>query len=231
MKFGVVIFPGSNCERDCYHIIKNVLHQPVEYIWHADKDLDDFTCIILPGGFSYGDYLRAGAIAHFANIMEKIKEFAENGGYVIGICNGFQVLTESGLLPGALQRNRDLKFICKDVNLRVENTKTPFTFRYKKGQVINIPIAHMEGNYTVDKKTLTKMKKRDQIIFRYCNPEGEIDEESNPNGSISNIAGICNSKKNVLGMMPHPERVSESVLGCEDGVQIFLAALESMLKV
>ncbi|MBU0686609.1 MAG: phosphoribosylformylglycinamidine synthase subunit PurQ [Candidatus Margulisbacteria bacterium] len=231
MKFGIVIFPGSNCERDCYHVIKNVLHQPVEYIWHADTELADFSCIILPGGFSYGDYLRAGAIAHFANIMEKIKEFAENGGYVIGICNGFQILTESGLLPGALQRNRDLKFICKNIPLRVENTKTPFTSRYQEGQVVNIPVAHMEGNYTVDKKKLASMKKSGQIIFRYCNAEGEVDEASNPNGSIANIAGICNRKKNVIGMMPHPERVSEKELGCDDGVHIFLAILENMLKV
>ncbi|MFA4858640.1 MAG: phosphoribosylformylglycinamidine synthase subunit PurQ [Candidatus Margulisiibacteriota bacterium] len=229
MKFGIVIFPGSNCERDCFHAIKNVLKQPVEYIWHADTALDDFTCIILPGGFSYGDYLRAGAIAHFAPIMENIKKFAEGGGYVLGICNGFQILTESGLLPGALQRNQNLKFICKNTKLRVENIKTPFTARYKEGQVITIPIAHMEGNYIADKETLAKLKKNEQIIFRYCNEKGEVDAASNPNGTLENIAGIANKRKNVLGMMPHPERVSEKVLGGEDGVHIFKSVLEKML--
>jgi phosphoribosylformylglycinamidine synthase len=229
MKFGIVIFPGSNCERDCFHIIKDVLHQPVEYIWHADTNLKDFTCIILPGGFSYGDYLRAGAIAHFANIMEKIKKFAEEGGYVLGICNGFQILTEAGLLPGALQRNQNLKFICKNVKLRVENKQTAFTARYKENQVVTIPIAHMEGNYTADRNALAKMKKNHQIIFRYCDANGETNEEANPNGSIENIAGVTNKHKNVLGMMPHPERVSEKVLGGEDGIYIFKSVLEKML--
>jgi phosphoribosylformylglycinamidine synthase len=183
----------------------------------------------LPGGFSYGDYLRAGAIAHFANIMEKIKKFAEEGGYVLGICNGFQILTEAGLLPGALQRNQNLKFICKNVKLRVENKQTAFTARYKENQVVTIPIAHMEGNYTADRNALAKMKKNHQIIFRYCDANGETNEEANPNGSIENIAGVTNKHKNVLGMMPHPERVSEKVLGGEDGIYIFKSVLEKML--
>ena len=197
MKFGVIVFPGSNCDHDCYNVIKNVLKQPVSYIWHTETNLGKFDCIIIPGSFSYGDYLRCGAIARFAKVMDALKAFADKGKLVIGICNGFQILCEAGLLPGALQQNKDLKFICKFVDLKVENNKTKFTKKYKKNEILRIPIAHGEGNYTCDKATLAQLKKNKQIIFTY---KGE-----NPNGSTANIAGICNKKRNVLGMMPHPE--------------------------
>jgi phosphoribosylformylglycinamidine synthase subunit PurQ / glutaminase len=226
MRFGVITFPGSNCDYDCYNAVKRVLKEPVEFIWHADKKLSDFDCIIIPGGFSYGDYLRTGAIAHFANIMEDVKKFAAKGGLVIGICNGFQILTEAGLLPGALQRNKDLKFICKNVHLKCENNKTPFTSKLKKGHVIKIPIAHGEGNYTADKATLKELAKNKQIIFTYCDEKGRATEGSNPNGSMMNIAGICNKKRNVLGMMPHPERCAEAILGGIDG-QFILKSIAS----
>jgi len=217
MRFGVVTFPGSNCDYDCYNAVKRVLKEPVEFIWHADRELDHFDCIILPGGFSYGDYLRTGAIAHFANIMGDIKKFAAKGGLVIGICNGFQILTEAGMLPGALQKNKSLKFICKNIYLRCENNKTPFTAKLKKSQVIRIPIAHGEGNYTADSATLKELEKNKQVIFRYCDEKGRVTDEANPNGSMLNIAGICNKKRNILGMMPHPERCSEAILGGIDG--------------
>lgn len=213
MKFGVIVFPGSNCDHDCYNAVKNVLKQPVSYIWHTETNLSKFDCIIIPGGFSYGDYLRCGAIARFAKVMDALKAFADKGKLVIGICNGFQILCEAGLLPGALQQNKDLKFICKFVDLKVENNKTKFTKKYKKNEVLRIPIAHGEGNYTCDKATLAQLKKNKQIIFTY---KGE-----NPNGSTANIAGICNKKRNVLGMMPHPERASELILGSEDGLKLF----------
>jgi phosphoribosylformylglycinamidine synthase len=217
MRFGVVTFPGSNCDYDCYNAVKRVLKEPVEFIWHADRKLDHFDCVILPGGFSYGDYLRTGAIAHFANIMGDIKKFAAKGGLVIGICNGFQILTEAGMLPGALQRNKSLKFICKNIYLRCDNNKTPFTAKLKKNQVVRIPIAHGEGNYTADNATLKELEKNKQVIFRYCDEKGRVTDEANPNGSMLNIAGICNRKRNVLGMMPHPERCSEAILGGIDG--------------
>lgn len=223
MKFGVIVFPGSNCDRDCFNVVKNVLKQPVEYIWHADDKLDHFNCLILPGGFSYGDYLRCGAIARFSSIMDSVKNFAEKGrGLVIGICNGFQILTEAGLLPGALQRNQDLRFICRQVELKVQNNKTKFTKKCKPGQVLNIPIAHGEGNYTCDKQTLRELKKNKQIVFTY--------HKENPNGSMASIAGIINKKGNVLGLMPHPERASEAVLGSEDGLFIFKSILASRKK-
>ncbi|MBU0573856.1 MAG: phosphoribosylformylglycinamidine synthase subunit PurQ [Candidatus Margulisbacteria bacterium] len=214
MKCGIVVFPGSNCDHDTYHVIKHVFKQPVEYIWHADlASLQQYDLIVLPGGFSYGDALRAGAIARFAPIMDSVKLFSSRGGKVLGICNGFQVLTEAGLLPGALHRNKTLKFICKQVQLKVENNKTPYTKKYKNGQIVTIPIAHAEGNYICDKKTLAELKKNKQIVFTY--------HKDNPNGSTANIAGICNEKRNVLGMMPHPERVSEAVLGGTDGRLVF----------
>lgn len=221
MKFGVIVFPGSNCDRDCYHVIKHVLKQPVEYIWHEKTAIDSFDCIIVPGGFSYGDYLRAGAIARFSPVMKALKNFSNiPKKYVIGICNGFQILTEAGLLPGALQRNRGLKFICKNAELKVHTTETPFTSSYKKGQIISIPIAHMEGNYTADSQILKELAKNGQIVFTY---------EANPNGSMLDIAGICNKKRNVLGMMPHPERVSEKVLGSQDGLLLFKSLLASFM--
>lgn len=227
MRFGVVTFPGSNCDYDCYNAVKRVLKQPVDFIWHADTKLKGYDAIIIPGGFSYGDYLRCGAIAHYANIMDEIKKFANEGrGLVIGICNGFQILTEAGLLPGALQRNRGLQFICRHTHLRVENNKTPFSVKLKKGQVIKVPIAHGEGNYTADPATLKDLQRNKQIVFTYCDEKGRVTDKSNPNGSMLNIAGICNSKRNILGMMPHPERISESILGGIDGKAI----LESMVS-
>ena len=219
MRFGVIVFPGSNCDSDCYNVVKNVLKQPVDYVWHHETDLKRFDCLILPGGFSYGDYLRCGAIARFSPVMESVKIFADRGGLVIGICNGFQILTEAGLLPGALKRNDNLTFICKPVKLKVENDRTPFTKKLKKGQVLTIPIAHGEGNYICDKATLAELKKNKQIVFTY---QGE-----NPNGSMAKIAGICNKKRNVLGMMPHPERVSEQLLGSEDGLKVFQSILSA----
>ncbi|OGC23128.1 phosphoribosylformylglycinamidine synthase I [candidate division WOR-1 bacterium RIFOXYC2_FULL_37_10] len=223
MKFGVIVFPGSNCDHDCYDVIKKVVKQPVSYLWHTTTKLDTFDCIILPGGFSYGDYLRCGAIARFAKVMDALKKFAEDKNkLVIGICNGFQILCEAGLLPGALQRNKNMHFICKHVNLKVENNHTSFSKKYKKGQVLRIPIAHGEGNYTCDKKTLAELKKNKQIVFTYY--------KNNPNGSMANIAGICNKQRNVLGMMPHPERASEAILGSEDGLLLF-KSIESALNI
>jgi len=226
MKFGVVVFPGSNCDRDCFYIIKNVLKQPVEYIWHKETALNDIDCVILPGGFSYGDYLRTGAIAKFSPVMAAVIDFAKRGGIVIGICNGFQILLESGLLPGAMLRNTDIHFICKYVYIKIENIKTPFTGLYARDQVLKIPIAHNEGNYYVDRVGLENLEKHKQIVFRYCSPAGEPDEKSNPNGALANIAGIINKEGNVLGMMPHPERSSESELGSGDGFLIFKSIVD-----
>jgi phosphoribosylformylglycinamidine synthase len=222
MKFGVVVFPGSNCDADCFHAASFVVKQPTEYIWHKDTKLGKFDCLIIPGGFSYGDYLRCGAIARFSPIMKEVVAFAKTGGLVIGICNGFQILLEAGLLPGAMLRNRSLHFICKYIELRVENTDSPFTNKYKKGQIVKIPIAHNEGNYYIDAPGLAELKKNGQIVFRY---HGE-----NPNGALDNIAGIVNKERNVLGMMPHPERSSELELGSIDGRGIFESIVESMSK-
>lgn len=212
MKFGIIVFPGSNCDIDCYHVLKDVLKKDVEYVWHDEESLAQFDCIVLPGGFSYGDYLRCGAVAQFSKAMEQVRLHAEKGKLVIGICNGFQILTEAGLLPGALVRNKNLKFICDTVSLQVENVETPFTNLCKDKEILDIPIAHGEGNYVVDEETLEKMKKNNQIIFTY---------KDNPNGSILNIAGVCNENKNVFGLMPHPERASEALLGNSDGLVIF----------
>jgi len=217
MRFGVVVFPGSNCDQDCFDVIKNALKQDVEFIWHKTTSVDGFDCIIIPGGFSYGDYLRCGAIARFSPIMESVIKFANNGGLVIGICNGFQVLLEAGLLPGAMMRNTNLHFICKYVDLKVDATDTPFSSGYNKGQVIRIPIAHNEGNYYIDDKGLAELKKNDQIVFRYV---------ENPNGAIDDIAGIVNKNRNVLGLMPHPERCSEKALGSDDGLVVFKSILK-----
>ncbi|GAV23947.1 phosphoribosylformylglycinamidine synthase subunit PurQ [Carboxydothermus pertinax] len=220
MKFGVVVFPGSNCDADCNHVLKNVFGQETVYIWHKD-DSFDVDCIVLPGGFSYGDYLRAGAIARFSPVMKKVVEFANAGGLVIGICNGFQILLEAGLLPGAMLRNNNLHFRCHDVYLRVENANTPFTNKAFAKQVLKVPIAHGEGNYYCESETLEKLIANGQVVFRYCNAQGEVTDEANPNGSLYNIAGIINEKGNVLGMMPHPERCSEKSLGGEDGKVIW----------
>lgn len=230
MKFGIVVFPGSNCDQDCFYVIKDVLNRPVKYIWHKDKGLNNFDCLILPGGFSYGDYLRTGAIARFSPIMERISEFARRGKAIIGICNGFQILLEAGLLPGAMVRNKNLHFICKYVFIKVENNRTPFTNFCEKNQILKIPIAHNEGNYYIDKEKFAELKRNRQIVFRYCSREGATTNEFNPNGAIDNIAGIINKKGNILGMMPHPERSSESALGSGDGLLVFKSIVKWLEK-
>jgi phosphoribosylformylglycinamidine synthase len=221
MKFGVVVFPGSNCEADCYHVVGEVLGEEVEYVWHRDRDVSPYDCLILPGGFSYGDYLRCGAIARFSPVMESVSEFARGGGLVIGICNGFQILLEAGLLPGAMLRNTSLNFVCRFVSLRVENASTPWTNRAQVGQVLRIPIAHGEGNYVLDEGTRALLQEEERIILRYCDERGEITGAANPNGSMDNIAGVCNEGFNVFGLMPHPERASEEILGSRDGLVIW----------
>jgi phosphoribosylformylglycinamidine synthase I len=221
MKFGVVVFPGSNCDHDAYHVISKHVGQPVDFIWHKETDLSQFDAIIVPGGFSYGDYLRAGALARFSPVMESIKNFAADGGFVFGICNGFQILCEAGLLPGALRRNAGLHFVCKHVNLKVENPDTAYTSEVEPGTILSIPIAHAEGNYTCDDETYNSLQENGQIVFRYCDESGELTDGSNPNGSRGNIAGICNLDRNVLGIMPHPERACEGLLGSNDGRGIF----------
>ena len=227
MKFGVVVFPGSNCDHDCYHVLKHVLKKDTQFVWHKSQEISKFDCIVLPGGFSYGDYLRTGAIARFSPVMEAVKKHAEKGKLVIGICNGFQILLESGLLPGAMLRNQSLQFVCKFVHLRVESAQTPFTKKCKKGEILNIPIAHGEGNYFADDETLADLEKNKQIVVRYADANGKITDESNPNGSLANIAGICNKKRNVFGLMPHPERASEQELGSIDGKKIFESIIAS----
>ena len=221
MKFGVIIFPGSNCDHDAYWAVEQVLKQPVTFLWHESHDLENCDVIIVPGGFAYGDYLRTGAIAKFSPVMESVRKFADGGGLVLGICNGFQILCESGLLPGALMRNAGLKYVCKPVEVRVENADTPFTNACRNGDILSIPIGHMEGNYFCDDATLADLRGDHRIVFQYCNSSGEITAGANPNGSLDNIAGICSPGRNVLGMMPHPERASESVLGGADGFKIF----------
>jgi phosphoribosylformylglycinamidine synthase subunit PurQ / glutaminase len=228
MKVGVVVFPGSNCDHDCQHVFQDVLGQYVEMIWHKETLLDGLDAIVVPGGFSYGDYLRTGAIARFSPVMGSVKEFAKKGGLVIGICNGFQILLEAGLLPGAMLRNRSLHFICKDVFVRVENAATPFTNACQPGQVLKIPIAHAEGNYYTDPVTLAGLQANAQVVFRYCHADGKVTPEANPNGSLDNIAGIRNAEGNVLGMMPHPERCAEEMLGNDDGRLIFISMLEAL---
>jgi phosphoribosylformylglycinamidine synthase I len=221
MKFGVLVFPGSNCDHDTYNVVSEIAHQPVTLLWHDSPSLEDCDAILVPGGFAYGDYLRTGAIARFSPVMQSVKKFASDGGLVLGICNGFQILAEAGLLPGALMRNAGLKYICKQVYLRTETTDTPFTRTLNKGEVVKIPIGHMEGNYFCDSETLATLERDDRIVFRYSTPTGEITPEANPNGSLGNIAGILNEGRNVLGMMPHPDRSSESLLGSVDGYKIF----------
>ena len=221
MKFGVLQFPGSNCDHDAYHVISKHVGQPVDFIWHKHTDLSPYDAVIVPGGFSYGDYLRAGALAKFSPVMNSVKEFAARGGFVLGICNGFQILCEAGLLPGALIRNKGLHFICRHVNIKVENPSTPYTEQYEAGQVLSIPIAHAEGNYTCDDRTFSELEANNQIVFRYCDEGGNVTDLSNPNGARGNIAGICNREGNVLGMMPHPERACEELLGSNDGRELF----------
>lgn len=221
MKFGVVVFPGSNCDADCFQVVRDVLKQDVRYIWHKETEIGDCDALIIPGGFSYGDYLRCGAIARFSPIMPAVIDFANRGGLVIGICNGFQILLEAGLLPGALLRNQSLKFICRPTYLKVQNTNTAFTNLFGEEEVINVPIAHGEGNYFCEPDVLEELKKNNQILFTYCAEDGTDGLEYNPNGSLCNIAGIMNKAGNVLGMMPHPERASEDVLGGDGGYRIF----------
>ena len=228
MKFGVLVFPGSNCDHDTYHVLKGVLQEPVTFLWHASADLEGCDAILVPGGFAYGDYLRTGALARFAPVMESVKKFADAGGPVMGICNGFQILCEAGLLPGALLRNRDQRYICRQVHLRTETANSPFTQLLGKGEVLQMPIGHMEGNYFCDAETLATLKREDRIAFRYSDGEGGITAEANPNGSLENIAGILSERRNVLGMMPHPDRSSEALLGSADGLRLFQSLARSL---
>jgi phosphoribosylformylglycinamidine synthase len=221
MRFGVIIFPGSNCDYDTFYVLRDVLHQDTVLLWHKDHDLKNVDCLVLPGGFSYGDYLRSGAIAKFSPLMQEVKAFAGEGGLVLGICNGFQILLELGLLPGAMLRNKNLKFLCQFVYLRLENTMTPFTNKGRNGQVLQIPIAHYEGNYFALPEILEQLKGNNQILLRYSDAWGGATEEANVNGSLENIAGLMNREGNVMGMMPHPERASETILGSMDGRLIF----------
>ena len=230
MKFGVLVFPGSNCDHDAYWVAGEVAKQPVTFLWHETHDLENCDAIIVPGGFAYGDYMRTGAIARFAPVMESVQKFAATGGLVIGICNGFQILCEAGLLPGALMRNSGLKYICKHVHVRVENADTPFTNSCRKGEVLRIPIGHMEGNYYCDETTLEQLRRQERIVFRYSTPDGQVTRQANPNGSLDNIAGICSEGRNVLGMMPHPERASEDRLGSADGFKIFQSMVGAMAE-
>lgn len=228
MKFGVVVFPGSNCDDDMRHVLQDVLQQDVVMLWHKDSDLSAFNkgdCIILPGGFSYGDYLRCGAIARFSPIMNSVIEFANKGGFVFGVCNGFQILCESGLLPGVLLRNNNQKFICKNTYLKTKSYQTAITSQIEREAVLKIPIAHAEGRYHADEATLAQLKAKDQILFEYCTADGEVVPDANPNGAALNIAGICNAQRNVFGMMPHPERASEDLLGNTDGRSLFESLL------
>ncbi len=234
MKFGVVQFPGSNCDDDAYHAVEAVVGQSVDFIWHQSEQVSGFDAIILPGGFAFGDYLRTGAIARFSPVMRAVDRFARSGGLVLGICNGFQILLEAGLLPGAMTRNKGLRFLCRQVHVRVENTDTPFTCAAREGQVLEMPIAHMEGNYFCDRETLAELERNKQVIFRYVTPDGRVaaagDFSANPNGSLAAIAGICNRERNVLGLMPHPERAVESPLGSADGLVLFRSLLASLSR-
>jgi len=230
MKFGIVVLPGSNCDHDALHVTRDVLGADVDLLWHKETDLRGADCVIIPGGFAYGDYLRAGALAKFAPIMEPIRRHAAAGGLVFGICNGFQVVTEAGLLPGALMRNEHLRFVGRDVFLRVEEIDTPFTCELERGAVLRMPIAHGEGNYFADEATLDELERNRQVIFRYCDAEGRITGQSNPNGSARNIAGICNRQRNVVGLMPHPERAAETTVGSTDGLLLFHSVLGSLVE-
>ncbi|UBF23895.1 phosphoribosylformylglycinamidine synthase subunit PurQ [Kovacikia minuta CCNUW1] len=228
-RFGVIVFPGSNCDRDVAYVTQTLLNQPTRMVWHEDSDLSDLDVVVIPGGFSYGDYLRCGAIARFSPAMQSTLDHAKQGKYVLGICNGFQVLTEAGLLPGALVRNRDLHFICDRVPLKVERTDLPWTQHYQPGEIITIPIAHGEGSYYADPDTLAELEANGQVLFRYCAADGSVDPSTNPNGSLNGIAGICNRQGNILGMMPHPERASDPLLGGTDGIRLFQGLLENII--
>jgi phosphoribosylformylglycinamidine synthase len=231
VKFGVVIFPGSNCDHDTYHVLKSVLGEETAFFWHQDTDLQDVDTVILPGGFSYGDYLRCGAIAKFSPILESVRRHAQEGKLVVGICNGFQILQEAGLLPGVMLPNAGLKFVCRHVWLRTENNQTPFTSACQEGQVLRIPIAHNEGNFFISDQELAELQENQQIVFRYSDAQGDVTPEANPNGSIDSIAGVMNRQGNVMGMMPHPERASEALLGSEDGRFIFNSMINRVHEV
>jgi phosphoribosylformylglycinamidine synthase len=230
MKFAIAVFPGSNCDHDAYHAVRHVLGQDAAFLWHKDTSLRGADVVILPGGFSYGDYLRTGAIAQFSPVMNAVRTFADRGGPVLGICNGFQILLETGLLPGAMLRNAGLKFRCEHVHVRVEQTDTPFTLSCQSGQVLRLPIAHGEGNYIAAPEVLQKLEEQRQVVFRYVTPGGEVSPGANPNGSINNIAGICNRSRNVVGLMPHPERACESALGSTDGLAVLQSVVASLAE-
>lgn len=229
--FGVIVFPGSNCDHDAYHALAHVMNAKTRFLWHKDTDLSEIDFLLVPGGFSYGDYLRSGAIARFSPVMQSVVEFAEKGGPVLGICNGFQILLEAGLLPGAMLHNKKLRYVCKQTYLRCESTDTLFTRNLEKKQVLRIPVAHGEGNYFIDSDGLRKLNENDQVVFRYCDEKGAATEEANFNGSVDNIAGICNKQRNVMGMMPHPERAVEKMLGSEDGKSIFESIMKEFVTV
>ncbi len=226
--FGVIVFPGSNCDHDAYHALAHVMNANTKFLWHKDTDLSDIDFLLVPGGFSYGDYLRSGAIARFSPIMQSVIEFAEQGRPVLGVCNGFQILLEAGLLPGAMMHNQELRFVCKHTYIRCETSDTLFTRNIAKDSVLKIPVAHGEGNYFTDDDQLKELQDNDQVVFRYCNANGQATEEANFNGSVDNIAGICNKQRNVLGMMPHPERAVEEMLGSDDGQQVFASVLDEL---
>ena len=226
MKFSIVVFPGSNCERDCEHVARELLGCETEFVWHAETDLKGADVVIIPGGFAYGDYLRAGALARFSPVMESVNRFAKAGGPVLGICNGFQVLLEAGLLPGAMRVNRGLRYVCRDVHMRVESRDTPFTRLYEKGSVVRMPIGHMEGNYTAPPAALDELEREGRVIFRYSDERGAIADSANPNGADRGIAGICNRERNVVGLMPHPDRCAERLLGNDAGLKMFQSAVE-----
>ncbi|VAV84094.1 Phosphoribosylformylglycinamidine synthase, glutamine amidotransferase subunit [hydrothermal vent metagenome] len=229
MKFAIIVFPGSNCDHDCYHVVKHVMGQEAEYVWHKDTSLEGFDCVILPGGFSYGDYLRTGSIARFSPVMAEVGRFAAAGGLVLGICNGFQILCEAGLLPGVLMRNRALKFICKSVPVRVESSESVFTSAYKDKEVLSIPVAHADGNYFASPETIKELEDNGRVLLRYSTSLGDVTPEANPNGSLGNIAGITSERGNVLGLMPHPERASEAALGNTDGKGMFESIIASFV--
>jgi phosphoribosylformylglycinamidine synthase len=231
MKFGVIVFPGANCDRDVAYVTRDVLGQPTRMVWHEDSDLSDLDVVVVPGGFSYGDYLRCGAIARFSPAMQATVAHANQGKWVLGICNGFQILTEVGLLPGALVRNRDMQFICDRAPLRIERTTLPFTEGYSQGQIITLPIAHGEGSYYADAATLAELEANQQVVLRYSDAQGNVTEAANPNGSLNNIAGICNRQGNVLGLMPHPERAADALLGGTDGLAMFKSLLQAKTSV
>ena len=228
MKFGIVVFPGSNCDADCFHVAKDLLGCDAETIWHQDRDLKGADAVILPGGFAYGDDLRAGALARFSPVMDSVAAFARGGGAVLGICNGFQVLLEAGLLPGAMQINRGLRYVCKDVHMRVENDATPFTSLYPKGGVVKMPVGHREGNYTAPPEVLDTLEREGRVVFRYCDPDGRVVDSANPNGAVRGIAGICSAEGNVVGLMPHPDRCSEGILGNAAGIKMFESAVAAL---